>query len=92
MLSMYVEAFCHTDYSRLTDQTLTVLLTVILGRRYVNTSTDIIVVLAGLHAVDSVFTDFANAIETLIRSGRTGTSPKPSGRCGILMLARKLED
>lgn len=88
---MYVEAFCHTDNSRLTDQTLTVLLTVILGKRYVNTSTDIIIVLAGLHEVDSVFTDFANAIETLIRSGRTGTSPEPSRRCGILMLARKLE-
>ena len=28
-------------------------------------------VLAGLETVDSVFTDFANAIEVLIRNGRT---------------------
>ena len=30
-----------------------------------------IIVLAGLDEVDSVFADFANAIETLIRTGRS---------------------
>ena len=56
-----------------------------------NTSTDVITVLAGLDEVDSVFIDFADVIETLIHSGGTGMSPKSLNCCMILMLARKPE-
>ena len=59
-------------FSRLTYQTLTVFLGVVLAKRYSTPSADIITVLAGLDEVDFVFNDFANAIESLIRSGRTG--------------------
>ena len=34
-------------------------------------------VLAGLETIDSVFTDFANAIEVLIRNGRTCVQFRP---------------
>lgn len=51
--------------------TLTVVLGVILAKRYTNPSADIIAVLAGLDEVDAVFTDFANAIENIIRVGRS---------------------
>ena len=57
---------------RLTYQTLIVFLSVILAKRYTNPSADIIAVTTGLDEVDTVFNDFANAIENLIRSGRTG--------------------
>lgn len=55
----------------LTKQTLTVFLGGILAKRYTNPSADIITVLAGLNEVDTVFTDFANAIESTIRTGRS---------------------
>ncbi|MCJ1381536.1 hypothetical protein MMC17_004647 [Xylographa soralifera] len=52
-------------------ETLTVFLAGVLSKRYTNPSSDIITVLAGLDEVDAVFSDFANAIETIIRTGRT---------------------
>lgn len=55
----------------LTKQTLTVFLGGILAKRYTNPSADIITVLAGLNEVDTVFTDFANGIESTIRTGRS---------------------
>ena len=55
----------------LTHKTLTVFLAGVLSKRYTNPSSDVIMVLAGLETIDSVFTDFANAIEVLIRNGRT---------------------
>ncbi|MCJ1356743.1 MAG: hypothetical protein MMC33_006738 [Icmadophila ericetorum] len=51
--------------------TLIVFLSSVLSKRYTNPSSDIITVLAGLDEVDAVFSDFANAIETLIRTGRS---------------------
>ena len=53
----------------LTVQTLTVFLGVVLAKRYTNASSDIITVIAGLDEVDTVFSDFANAIEHCVRSG-----------------------
>ncbi|KAL8894672.1 MAG: hypothetical protein Q9207_008445, partial [Kuettlingeria erythrocarpa] len=53
----------------LTAQTLTVFLDVVLAKRYTNTSSDIITVLAGLDEVDNAFLDFANAIESVVRAG-----------------------
>lgn len=41
-------------------------------KRYTNPSADIITVLAGLDEVDAVFSEFANAIESIIRTGRSG--------------------
>ena len=62
------------SYLKLTYQTLTVFLAGVLSKRYTNPSSDIITVLAGLDEVDAVFSDFANAIETTIRAGRTSMS------------------
>ena len=50
---------------------MTVFLAGILAKKYTNPSADIITVLAGLDEVDAVFSDFANAIETTIRVGRS---------------------
>ncbi|MCJ1315581.1 hypothetical protein MMC15_000901 [Xylographa vitiligo] len=52
-------------------ETLTVFLAGVLSKRFTNPSSDIITVLAGLDEVDAVFSDFANAIDTTIRTGRT---------------------
>lgn len=52
-------------------QTLTVVLGAVLAKRYTNPSADIITVLAGLDEVDVVFSEFANAVETIIRTGRS---------------------
>ncbi|KAL8921514.1 MAG: hypothetical protein Q9208_005668 [Pyrenodesmia sp. 3 TL-2023] len=49
--------------------TLTVFLDVILAKRYTNPSSDIITVLAGLDEVDDAFLDFANAVESVVRTG-----------------------
>ncbi|KAL8762373.1 MAG: hypothetical protein Q9194_007560, partial [Teloschistes cf. exilis] len=61
--------FALDSYLRLTAQTLTVFLGVVLAKRYTNPSSEIITVLAGLDEVDVVFLDFANAIENVVRSG-----------------------
>ncbi|KAL8802772.1 MAG: hypothetical protein Q9182_003607 [Xanthomendoza sp. 2 TL-2023] len=49
--------------------TLTVFLDIVLGKRYTNPSSEIITLLAGLDEVDTIFLDFANAIDTVTRSG-----------------------
>ncbi|KAM0806194.1 hypothetical protein BDR22DRAFT_827971 [Usnea florida] len=51
--------------------TLTVFLGNILTKRYTNPSAEMITVLAGLDEVDAVFFEFANAIENIIRIGRS---------------------
>lgn len=68
---MSFESSCAHD-NHLPAQTLTVLLGVILAKRYTNPSADIITVLAGLDEVDAVFSEFANVIENIIRTGRSG--------------------
>ena len=50
----------------------------ILTKRYTNPSADIITVLSGLDEVDAVFFEFANAIEGIIRMGRSRKSMKPT--------------
>ena len=52
-------------------QTLTVFLGTVLAKKYTNPSADIISVLAGLDEVDAVFLDFANALENILRQGRS---------------------
>ncbi len=42
----------------------------ILAKRYTNPSSDIIELLAGLDHIDTVFTEFVGALESLIRNGR----------------------
>lgn len=42
----------------------------VLAKKYTNPSSDIIELLAGLDHVDTVFTDFVGALESLIRNGR----------------------
>ncbi len=72
---MYVDDLvsgCHLV--RLTAQTLTVFLSVVLSRRYTNPSSEIITVLAGLDEVDACFLDFVDAIENAIRSDGSGKS------------------
>lgn len=59
---------------KLTHQTLTVFLAGVLAKRYTNPSSDIITVLAGLDEVDAVFSDFAHAVEVVIRTGRSRRS------------------
>ena len=44
---------------------------VVLSKRFTNPSADVITVIAGLDEVDSVFADFANAIDACVRMGRT---------------------
>ncbi|KAL8914744.1 MAG: hypothetical protein Q9171_000757 [Xanthocarpia ochracea] len=67
--SMYVDDLVSGFHLvRLTAQTLTVFLSVILSRRYTNPSSEIITLLAGLDEVDACFLDFVDAIENAIRS------------------------
>ncbi|MCJ1389597.1 hypothetical protein MMC18_002454 [Xylographa bjoerkii] len=64
-------------------ETLTVFLAGVLSKRYTNPSSDMITVLAGLDEVDAVFSDFANAIETIIRTGRTKVVRKKAIEAGL---------
>ena len=43
----------------------------VLAKKYTNPSSDIIQVLAGLDHVDTIFTDFVGALDTIIRNGRS---------------------
>ena len=52
-------------------QTLKTFLSVVLGKKYMNPSSDIINVLAGLDHVDTVFSDFVGALDGIIRNGRS---------------------
>ncbi|KAK0705933.1 hypothetical protein B0T26DRAFT_724995 [Lasiosphaeria miniovina] len=51
--------------------TLSIFMTAVLAKKYTNPSSDIIEVLAGLDHVDSVFTEFVGALDSIIRNGRT---------------------
>jgi hypothetical protein len=45
----------------------------ILAKKYTNPSSDIIELLAGVDHIDTVFTEFVGALESLIRNGRSST-------------------
>ncbi|KFA67086.1 hypothetical protein S40285_03016 [Stachybotrys chlorohalonatus IBT 40285] len=49
--------------------TLKVFLSCILSKKYSHPSSDIIIVLAGLDYVDTIFTDFIGSLDTIIRNG-----------------------
>ena len=74
MLLKSVKPSTHTSILKLTYQTLVVFLNCVLAKRYTNASLDIITVLAGLDQVDSLFSEFANNIEIIVRTGRTRMS------------------
>ncbi|KAI0485608.1 hypothetical protein F4859DRAFT_388878 [Xylaria cf. heliscus] len=52
-------------------ETLTTFFSAVLPKKYTNPSSDIIAVLAGLDHVDTVFTDFVGALDSIIRNGTT---------------------
>ena len=52
-------------------QTLSTFLSAVLAKKYMNPSSDIINVLAGLDHIDTVFTDFAGALDWILRNGRS---------------------
>lgn len=52
-------------------QTLSTFLVAVLPKKYTNPSSDIIEVLAGLDAIDTVFADFVGALDATIRNGRS---------------------
>ncbi|KAK3936599.1 hypothetical protein QBC46DRAFT_321191 [Diplogelasinospora grovesii] len=51
--------------------TLSTFLVAVLAKKYTNPSSDIINVLAGLDHVDTIFSDFVVALDTIIRNGRS---------------------
>ncbi|KAF2005067.1 DUF1741-domain-containing protein [Amniculicola lignicola CBS 123094] len=51
--------------------TLTIFLEAALSKKYVNPSSDILSVLAGLHDADVVMSDFVATLDTVIRNGRS---------------------
>lgn len=62
-------------------QTLTTFFSAVLPKKYTNPSSDIIAVLAGLDHVDTVFTDFVGALDSIIRNGTTRMLlPRPAMR------------
>ncbi|GAP92343.1 putative DUF1741-domain-containing protein [Rosellinia necatrix] len=52
-------------------ETLTTFFSAVLPKKYTNPSSDIIAVLAGLDHVDTIFTDFVGALDSIIRNGTT---------------------
>jgi hypothetical protein len=52
-------------------QTLSTFFIVVLGKKYTNPSSDIITVLAGLDQIDTVFTEFVGALDSIIRNGKS---------------------
>ncbi|KAG5659262.1 hypothetical protein KAF25_000464 [Fusarium avenaceum] len=51
-------------------ETLSVFLSCLLSKRYPQPSSDIMVLLAGLDHIDSVFTEFVSAVEAIIRNSK----------------------
>ncbi|KXH27844.1 hypothetical protein CSIM01_06763 [Colletotrichum simmondsii] len=51
--------------------TLSVFLCSALSKKYAHPSSDIIIVLAGIDYVDTIFTDFVGAVDQIIRSGKS---------------------
>ena len=83
---MYVERPSHEPkISNLLAKTLTVFLGVVLTKRYTNPSADIITLLSGLDEVDAVFFEFANALESIIRTGESRESLKFQASWQVLM-------
>lgn len=56
---------------RVSWQTLSTFFVAVLAKKYTNPSSDIIEVLAGLDAIDTVFADFVGALDATIRNGRS---------------------
>ncbi|KAL2018194.1 hypothetical protein VTK56DRAFT_1167 [Thermocarpiscus australiensis] len=52
--------------------TLSTFMAAVLAKKYTNPSSDVIELLAGLDHIDTVFTEFVGALESLIRNGRSG--------------------
>lgn len=52
-------------------QTLSTFFVAVLAKKYTNPSSDIIEVLAGLDAIDTIFADFVGALDATIRNGRS---------------------
>ncbi|KAL9032550.1 MAG: hypothetical protein Q9180_006437, partial [Flavoplaca navasiana] len=67
--------------------TLTVFLSIVLIKRYTNPSSEIITVLAGLDRVDACFLDFVDAIETVIRSGKSVETRQKAVEVAIALTA-----
>ncbi|KAL8799552.1 MAG: hypothetical protein Q9200_007512 [Gallowayella weberi] len=72
---------------RLTAQTLIVFLDIVLGKRYTNPSSEIITLLAGLDEIDTIFLDFANAIDTVTRSGSSVEIRRKAIGVAIVLIA-----
>ena len=66
---------------------MTVFLESVLGKRYANPSSDIIEVIAGLHAIDSVFAEFTAALDKTIRDGPTLDVRQKAVRAGLAATA-----
>lgn len=50
-------------------QTLTIFLSCLLSKKYAHPSSDIMMVLAGLDHIDTVFTDFVSTLDGIVRNG-----------------------
>lgn len=59
-------------------QTLNTFLSAVLAKKYMNPSSDIITVLAGLDHIDTVFTEFAGSLDWILRNGRSCMVPHDS--------------
>ena len=68
--SLYFLRFLQALTSSL-EQTLTAFLGGVLSKRYTNPSSDVITVLAGLNDVDYLISEFVNAIDGILKNGRT---------------------
>jgi len=68
-------------------QTLTVFFAIVLSKRYTNPSSEMIEVLAGLDAVDAVFTDLVAAFDNAMKDGRTLALRQKAARVAIAVVA-----
>lgn len=77
----------HVWLQRLTGQTLTVFLDHALGKKYLNPSSDILSVLAGLHDADQVMSEFVGTIDVVIRNGRSAELRLQAIRTALMLVA-----
>jgi hypothetical protein len=63
-------SFCSPAYHK-GEKTLTTFLGGVLSKRYTNMSSDVILILAGLDHVDTIFSELVASLDTTIRSGRS---------------------
>lgn len=68
-------------------ETLTVFLDHALGKKYLNPSSDILSVLAGLHNADQVMSEFVGTIDAVIRNGRTAALRVQALRTALILVA-----